>query len=261
MARSTCKKCRAVIFNDFSSSGTWYYLDKRWRQWKCYNGEEHEPSRDRGSAVLSVDRAGAPDFDQVLWWDPTDHSSTLPYERMINEADDELHYQYGLHEFGPTDGMQKLAHDLALMNRKIIDNLKATATVVNINDPRPRSIIYLGKEYYEPECAKANKLPAYAEFDPSRFDKSRVYDRHYLVPEQIVEALSKVGEAAKPPLRTRILRIVLHVIGRYQCVECKTWFKSSEWVSWHGQEPTADLVWSGPQCKDCSRGTPPKKTN
>lgn len=87
MARSTCKKCGAVILNDFSRFGTWYYLDNQWRAWKCYNGEEHEPSADDATAMPSA----------------------LPYERMVSEGDAELYYKYGVHEVGPNFGPEYVA--------------------------------------------------------------------------------------------------------------------------------------------------------
>jgi hypothetical protein len=43
MAKSTCRKCGAVILNDLSREGTWYSLDDQWRAWKCDAGE-HEPN-------------------------------------------------------------------------------------------------------------------------------------------------------------------------------------------------------------------------
>ncbi len=43
MAHSTCKKCGRVISNDFSRWGTWSYLDKDGRAWKCEDSGEHEP--------------------------------------------------------------------------------------------------------------------------------------------------------------------------------------------------------------------------
>jgi hypothetical protein len=44
MAKSTCRKCGAVILNDFSRDATWYSLDDQWRAWKCKDAEEHEPN-------------------------------------------------------------------------------------------------------------------------------------------------------------------------------------------------------------------------
>jgi hypothetical protein len=81
MARSTCKKCGALISDEFSSFGTWYYLDHKSRAWNCYNGEAHEP------------RGGETEKQAV--------PSPVRYERMVNDGDAELHYRYGVHEFGP----------------------------------------------------------------------------------------------------------------------------------------------------------------
>lgn len=234
MASSTCSKCGATIQNDFSRGRTWYYLDHRWRAWRCYAGKEHKPSRHSARTL-----------------------SAVPYEQLIREADADLFYQWGLHEFAPGYCAQYVANQTASVNREIIDEIKRTGSEVEINGPRPPFIVFSGTKYFEPQYAAQHKLPPYAEIDPSQFDHSRVHDRHYLVPNEIADALRGFPDR-RPPFRTWISKIVCHVIGRYPCTKCHKFFRSSEWINWIGQEPSIDVFWAGPLCINCLGVAPPR---